>query len=230
MNPTQVQNLRVSRGREGDRCPYCHDVLTAEERQRRCEACEAGHHPECFSAHGGCSACQAGAGAPGDVQVVWEGSLQMLTTPEVSTFLWEPPASGRGLMNLAYAIIVGGAIAIGAAHPLAFPYGVPISPLVFGIVMIAFAPLLMRMRRRGGQRSGHISMDSRGLALGAPWGRGEQVRWSQIKGFSITRGRGGCEVFLEGRGRRRLARLKEEAAAELLYGELRRGLNRFKEP
>lgn len=227
MNQAKIEGVRISRGQAGTRCPYCHDALAVEERQERCGDCLAGHHPECFTAHGGCSACNNRLEPAEDVRVVWEGGLQMLTTPFTSAFLWEPSSGGRGLINFAYLLLAIALIALAVPGIVSFSVGLPLTRLAFGFLLIAFGPLMLRLRRRGGQRSGHISMDNRGLALGAPWGRAAQRPWNEIKGFSMTRRFGQSEVYLEGRGRERLASFKDEAAAERLCAELRRGLVRF---
>lgn len=45
-------------GVEHPRCPYCHEaVVPGDERKQSCNACMAWHHEECWSLHGGCSAC-----------------------------------------------------------------------------------------------------------------------------------------------------------------------------
>jgi len=44
-----------------DRCPFCHDAVSPEQDKTACDACMAWHHKECWSNHGGCSACGEGA-------------------------------------------------------------------------------------------------------------------------------------------------------------------------
>jgi len=43
-------------------CPYCKDPVRPGDQKAACDACMAWHHQECWSAHGGCSACGAAQG------------------------------------------------------------------------------------------------------------------------------------------------------------------------
>jgi len=50
--------------RGANRCPYCHDAVTAAAAKEGCRTCMAWHHAECWAAHGGCGACGAGSDPP----------------------------------------------------------------------------------------------------------------------------------------------------------------------
>jgi len=53
----RVSSVRVQR----ERCPFCHDDIAANPDRTACPHCTAWHHSDCWSDHGGCSACGAGA-------------------------------------------------------------------------------------------------------------------------------------------------------------------------
>jgi hypothetical protein len=38
-------------------CPYCKDSVRPDEDKEACHSCMAWHHAECWTTHGGCSAC-----------------------------------------------------------------------------------------------------------------------------------------------------------------------------
>lgn len=48
------------------RCPYCHDPVRG--RAVTCSGCTAPHHADCWTLHGGCSACGLGGATPAGVR------------------------------------------------------------------------------------------------------------------------------------------------------------------
>jgi hypothetical protein len=59
---SERSRVRVRGGEQ--RCPYCHDEIGQTLDRTACQNCEAWHHSECWSGHGGCSSC--GYVRPGD--------------------------------------------------------------------------------------------------------------------------------------------------------------------
>ena len=55
-------------------CPYCKDPVHPGDAKAACDACMAWHHQECWSDHGGCSACGAAQG-------VGEGVVERAPAP-----------------------------------------------------------------------------------------------------------------------------------------------------
>lgn len=72
-------------------CPYCKAAVRPEEDKEACHACMAWHHAECWTSHGGCSACTAlshapqaaPAGADGLWRCLWSGCDQQAHTVEL---------------------------------------------------------------------------------------------------------------------------------------------------
>jgi RING finger family protein len=76
-----------------DRCPFCHDAVSPDQDKTACDACMAWHHKECWSNHGGCSACGEGASTEAKPSPK-EGAPVQRVVREV-----QPAAEGEGQSN-----------------------------------------------------------------------------------------------------------------------------------
>lgn len=52
-----MERIQTITNKSAPRCPYCHETVGASATKTGCEECMAWHHKECWTEHGGCSAC-----------------------------------------------------------------------------------------------------------------------------------------------------------------------------
>lgn len=223
----QGQSFRVLSERGGQRrCPYCHGDIVADEAEESCEVCAAGHHQECWDAHGGCSAC-----GQSRVPIAAPSAASSITSPRARTrqraavggqahrlggraplrtqsdehqsqFEWGSNATDAGFLR------IGGVALLGLTAILLMGFAIEALPLaLLAIVpsLVLVGPILFLYSFSALAKSRRLIASDDGLDLMRYdfWAQrtlDTRIDWRDITGFELTERPGKHEVRLLERG------------------------------